>query len=79
MDHSIGIAVLKDELDRSKADAEYLASGIATMMLEKLGGSKRIREDSLIRWRRKLDYQQTKVHSLRTTIKFLEHHTLGGK
>ncbi len=78
MDHTIALTVLRDELDESKENAEYLASGIATMVLSKLS-SKRIREDSLIRWRKKLDRQQDRIHSLRTTIVFLEHHSLGGK
>jgi hypothetical protein len=76
MDHSIAVTVLKDELDQASADADYLSSGIASMMLGKLGGSKNIREDALIRWRRKLDRQQTRIDSLRTSINFLEHHSL---
>lgn len=78
MDHSISIAVLKDELDDCRAKADYLSSGIATMMIGKHGGQ-RFREDSLMRWRKKLEAQQVKIHSIRGTIKFLEHHSLGGK
>lgn len=78
MDHSIAIAALKDELDECKEKADYLSNGIATMMIGRHGGQ-RFREDTLLRWRKKLENQQTNIHSLRSSIKFLEHHTLGGK
>lgn len=79
MDHSTAIECLKDDLEQARKDTEYLAKGIASMMLRNAGGSERIRQDALIRWKRKLDEKQVRVRALRATIKFLERHSIGGK
>lgn len=79
MDHSIAIECLKDDYEQAKIDANYLANGIASMMLRNASGNQRIRQDAILRWNRKLDAKQTKVRSLRATIKFLERHSTGGK
>lgn len=75
MDHSIAIECLKDELEVARNEATYLAKGIAAMMLRNAQGSERIRQDAILRWRRKLEEQQQKVQALRGTIKFLEKQT----
>lgn len=79
MDHAEALAVLTDALDDAKDNAEYLASGIATMKAGRLVESNRFREDSIIRWTRKLEKQQKRIHSLRSSIKILEHYNKGGK
>lgn len=79
MDHSVAIACLKDDLDAAKQDARYLAQGIAAMLLRNETGPDRIRPEVILRWRNNLDSEQKKVHALRSSIKFLEHHTTGGK
>lgn len=75
MDHHIAIECLKDDLEIAKTDATYLAKGIAAMMLRNAGGSERIRQDAILRWKRKLDAKQKKVRALRATIKYLEQQT----
>lgn len=75
MDHHIAIECLKDDLDIARSDAQYLAKIIAAMMLRNAQGHDRIRQDSIIRCKRKLDSKQEKVRALRATIKFLEQHT----
>lgn len=75
MDHHIAIECLKDDLEIARTDATYLAKGIAAMMLRNSGGSERIRQDAILRWRRKLENKQQKVQALRGSIKFLEQHT----
>lgn len=79
MDHSVAIECLKDDLDIARADCDYLARVISGMMVRNASGSQRIRQDSLMRLRRKLDERQKKVHALRGTIKFLEQHSKEGK
>lgn len=78
MDHSIAIECLKDDLEQAKTDSKFLATGIASMMMRNTG-SPRIREDAILRWKKKLDIQRTRVRSLKATIKYLEQHSKEGK
>lgn len=76
MDHSVAIEALKDELEETRKSADYLSSGLTSMMLQRLV-SQRIREDAIFRWQSKLAAQAERLQSLQASIAFLEYHNTG--
>jgi hypothetical protein len=77
MNHSVAIEALKDELEETRKSADYLSSGLTSMMLRRLA-SQRIREDAIFRWQSKLAAQAERLQALQASIAFLELHHTGG-